>query len=121
MLLVRRSPLLRFVLLPVALLMFSACHHWVPLEPPLDRTIAHEEPGRVRLFQSGRAIELRSPSISGDSIIGFADRRTAIPIAGVCGAEERKIDTGPTVFATIGALSIAFIGLAVLQSATYNH
>ena len=121
MFLVRRSPLLRFVLLPVALWMFSACHHWVPMEPPLDRTIAREEPGRVRLFQSGRAIELRSPSISGDSIIGFADGRTVIPLAEVCGAEERRLDTVQTVFATVGVLAIAFIGLAVLQSATYNH
>ncbi len=114
MLYFRRSPCLRRVVLPLTLLAFlSACHKWVPLEPPVAQAIAEEEPGTVRVtLADGWQRVLKEPRISGDSLIAFEEgkkpRTVALPLEDLQRVEERRANTPATIGLVVGSLVAAF-------------
>jgi hypothetical protein len=122
---VRRSVFARSFLLPLALLIWlSACHKWVPLEPPIEQAIAEEKPGTVRVtLANANPIGLKEPRISGDSLVGVVEesyvergkvrrskRTVQIPLDSVQTIEERRTDTlataGTVIGITIGAILV---------------
>ncbi len=119
MLYFRRSPLLRRVILPLTLLAFlSACHKWVPLEPPVAQAIAETESGtiRVTLADSSRIV-LKEPHISGDSLMAFEDEKepqtVALLLEDLQRVEEKRANTPATIGLVVGSIGV-FIGLAML-------
>ena len=110
----RRSPLLRRVVLPLTLLAFlSACHKWVPLEPPVAQAIAEEEPGTVRvtLADSSRVV-LKEPRISGDSLVALDDT-VRVALDDVQQIEARRANTPATIGLVVGSLAAAY-GVLIL-------
>jgi hypothetical protein len=83
MLYFRRSPFLRRVVLPITLLAFlSACHKWVPLEPPVAQAVAERDPGTIRVtLADGSQVVLKEPRISGDSLMALEDVKEPHPAA----------------------------------------
>ena len=117
MLYFRRSPFLRRVILPLTLLAFlSACHKWVPLEPPVAQAIAEEEPGTVRvtLTDSSR-MDLEEPRVSGDSLVAL-DGTASVALDDVQQVEARRANTVATVGLILGAAVLAVLGYAVYES-----
>ena len=119
MLYFRRSPFLRFVMLPLALVSFlSACHKWVPLEPPVAQAIAERDPGTVRVTLSdGWQRVLKEPHISGDSLIAFEDGKepqtVALLLEDLQRVEEKQANPPATIGLVVGSLAAAFGILAV--------
>ncbi len=115
----RRSPLLRRVVLPLTLLAFlSACHKWVPLEPPLAQAITEGEPGTVRVTLSdGWHRVLKEPHISGDSLVAFEEGKepqtVALPLEDLQRVEEKRANTPATVGLVVGSLAAAY-GVLIL-------
>ncbi len=120
MLYFRRSPLLRRVVLPLTLLAFlSACHKWVPLEPPVAQAITEEEPGTVRVTLADNSrVVLKEPHISGDSLIAFEEGKepqtVAVPLEDLQRVEEKRANTPATVVLILGAAVLAFFALGVI-------
>ncbi len=119
MLYFRHSPFLRRVILPLTLLAFlSACHKWVPLEPPVAQAIAEEEPGTVRVTLADNSrVVLKEPHISGDSLVAFEEGKeaqtVALPLEDLQRVEEKRADTPTTIGLVVGSIGV-FIGLAML-------
>jgi hypothetical protein len=119
MLYFRRSPFLRRVVLPLTLLAFlSACHKWVPLEPPVAQAITEEEPGTVRVTLADNSrVVLKEPHISGDSLIAFEEGKepqtVALLLEDLQRVEEKRANTPATIGLVVGSLGVA-IGLAML-------
>ncbi len=117
MLYFRRSPFLRRVVLPLTLLAFlSACHKWVPLEPPVARAIAETESGTIRitLADSSRVVlKTGYMEIEGDSLysVDVNTRPVTLPLSDVLVVEEKKLEGGKT------ALLIGGIVLVVAAAA----
>ena len=115
MLYVRRSLLLRRVVLPLTLLTFlSTCHKWVPLEPPIAQAIAEEEPGTVRvtLADSSRVV-LKEPRISGDSLVALDDT-VGVALDDVQQIEARRTKVLATVGLVSGTVVLAYFGALLL-------
>jgi hypothetical protein len=127
MLYFRRSPFLRRVVLPLALLAFlSAFYKWVPLEPPVAQAVAEEEPGTVRvtLADSSRIV-LKEPHIMGDSLIAFEDGKepqtVALPLEDLRQVEEQRTNVPATVglvfgIAVVTSAVVVFVGAAIVGS-----
>ena len=120
MLYFRRSPFLRRVILPLTLLAFlSACHKWVPLEPPVAQAISETEPGTVRVTLADNSrVVLKEPHVSGDSLIAFEEGKepqtVALPLEDLQRVEEKRANTPATVFLILGAAVLAFFALGVI-------
>ena len=119
MLYFRRSPFLRRVVLPLTLLAFlSACHKWVPLEPPVAQAIAERDPGTVRvtLADSSRIV-LKEPHIMGDSLIAFEDGKepqtVALPLEDLRQVEEQRTNVLATVGLVTGIAVVTFVVVVV--------
>ena len=119
MLYFRRSPFLRRVVLPLTLLAFlSACHKWVPLEPPVARAIAETESGKVRitLADSSRVVlKTGYMEIDGDSLYATEKTRPiTLPLSDVLAVEEKKGDGVKTALLAGGiVLGVGAAALAV--------
>ena len=123
----RRSPLLRRVILPLTLLAFlSACHKWVPLEPPVAQAITERDPGTVRVTLSdGWQRVLKEPHISGDSLVAFEEGKepqtVALPLEDLQRVEERRANTPATIGLVVGSLAAAFGVLIALVIACQHE
>ena len=123
MLYFRRSPLLRRVVLPLTLLAFlSACHKWVPLEPPVARAITEKDPGTVRVtLADSSQVVLKEPRISGDSLIAFEDGKepqtVALLLEDLQRVEEKRANTPATVGLIVGSLALAYVAFVVIACA----
>jgi len=115
MLYFRRSPFLRRVILPLTLLAFlSACHKWVPLEPPVTQAITEGEPGTVRVTLSdGWQRVLKEPHISGDSLVALDDT-VGVALDDVQQIEARRANTPATIGLVVGSIAAAFGVLLVV-------
>ena len=119
MLYFRRSPFLRRVILPLTLLAFlSACHKWVPLEPPVAQAIAEQQPSTVRVtLADSSQVVLKEPHISGDSLVAFEDGKDAQAVAllleDLQRVEERRANTPATIGLVVGSIAAAF-GVLIL-------
>ena len=122
MLNVRRSSLLRCVVLPVMSLAFlSACHKWVPLEPPVARTIAEKGPGAVRVtLADSSQVVLDGPRISGDSLVA-RDGGIGMAIDDAREIEVRQTKVLATVGLITGVAAVAAFGWAVAVSASWRR
>ncbi len=127
MLYFRRSPLLRRVVLPLTLLAFmSACHKWVPLEPPVARAIAEAESGTIRitLADSSRMV-LKARRIEGDSLYATDEKTHAVtlPLHDVLAVEEEKTDGAMTALLIGGIVLVVAIPVAfvIAMEATYGE
>ncbi len=94
MLYFRRTRFFRLVVFPLTLMAFlSACHKWVPLNAPVEDAVAASRLESVRITMSdGRILELKNAIVEGDSVIGFAPQRIALPVEQVQTVERRKTD-----------------------------
>jgi hypothetical protein len=112
MLYFRRSPLLRRVILPLTLLAFlSACHKWVPLEPPVAQAVAEEEPGTVRVTLADNSrIDLEEPRVSGDSLVAL-DGTARVALDDVQQIEARRANVPATVVLIAVPVVLALVGL----------
>lgn len=72
MLRIRRSPLMRAVVLPITLGSFlSACHKWVPVDDPVAENIAEDQPRQVRVTtESDQVVVLDKPVVREGSVVG---------------------------------------------------
>jgi hypothetical protein len=132
MLCFRRSPLLRRVILPLTLLAFlSACHKWVPLEPPVAQAVAEEEPGTVRVtLADGSQVVLKEPHISGDSLVAFEDGKepqtVALLLEDVRQAEVQRTNKPATVglvfgIAVVTVAAVVFLVFAISCDWEYSE
>ena len=89
-------------------LWLTACHTWRPVQ--LAPTPGFQEKERVRVVRSnGSRIELASPSIVDDSLVGQGrrpDTRVAIPMTEVRRVETRRLSTMRTVL-LVGGVAVA--------------
>ena len=104
----------------------QGCTSWRhrPLTPPAFG--AGKPPGEVRVtLASGTRILLRSPTFSGDSLIGIESlliagsdsaRRVALPLAEILDVEARQTDHGRTALLKVGVGVAALIVMGVLAS-----
>jgi len=115
----RGSRVLRRVILPLTLLAFmSACHKWVPLEPPVAQAITEEEPGTVRVTLADNSrVVLKEPRVSGDSLIGLDDT-VGVPLEEVQQVEAQRANTLATIGLVVGSVLLVYAGFAVYCSAT---
>ena len=126
MLCFRRSLVLRFVILPLALVSFlSACHKWVPLEPPVAQAIAEAESGTIRitLADSSRMV-LKARRIEGDSLYATDEKTHAVTLLlrNVLAVEEEKTDGVKTGLLIGGiVLVVAVAAAAIAMEATYGE
>jgi len=111
---VRCSPLLLRVWLPLALLAFlSACHTWVPLEPPVAQAIAEVEPGTVRVtLVDSSQVALKDPRISGNRLVALDDT-VGVALDDVQQIEARRTKVLATVGLIFGCAGVAAFGFAV--------
>ena len=128
MLYFRGSRVLRRVILPLTLLAFlSACHKWVPLEPPVAQAIAEAESGtiRVTLADSSRVVlQARYNEIEGDSLYAIDEltRPVTLPLRDVVLVEEKEAEGGKTalliggIVLVVGAAVLAVVGSIVRSS-----
>lgn len=99
----------------------SACSHWTTVNGSVDQIIRDKEPKRMLVTRSNNStIELERPSISGDSVVGFARMlyenariRVAIPLEDVKRVQVRAIEPFGT-FAIIAGLGIT--AAAIIQA-----
>lgn len=98
---IRRSRFFRCVPLPLAFVaVLPACFKWEPLNGPVDQSITYGRPEQVRvLFADWDFVEMKSPWIQGDSIVGLDpcfDKRTKtrdthiVSLSHVRGIKERE-------------------------------
>lgn len=116
----RCSAFVRLVVLPFLLTVWlSACTSYVAMEPPVDRSIAKEEPNHARVtLKDGSRIVVAHPRIEADSLFGFDadsyDRRERaytdsvhIALEEVARVEVRKFDALKTIGIPIGLFGLA--------------
>ena len=105
----RSSTFLRLIVLPLTLMAFlSGCHKWVPVHATIEDAVAASRLESVRITMSdGRILDLKNATVEGDSVIGFAPQRTALPIEQVQTVERRKGDTLGTVGLVVGIIVAA--------------
>ena len=130
---VRQSVFARFFLLPFALLLWlSACHKWVPLEPPVQQAIEESGPGTVRItLADGSRVTVKEPHVSGDSLVGaveestwergklrWEDRMIEIPLGSVQQIEERRANTPATVVTVLGVTLGAMVVVGLISCGT---
>ncbi len=99
----------------------SACHKWVPLESPVEQTLA-EHHGKVRItLEGGQQVVLDSAWVARDSVFGVANGDT-IPVAlsGVVEAEQRKANVPATVGLVVGGAAVAFGILVAVAAICYS-
>ena len=118
MLYFRRSPFLRRVILPLTLLAFlSACHKWVPLEPPVAQAITEQEPGTVRITLTDNSrVVLKEPRVSGDSLIALG-YTVGVPLEEVQQVEAQRANTPATIGLVVGVILLVWAGLTALCAA----
>lgn len=121
-----RQPLLRpfaFALcLPATL---PGCHAWKRRDLPAGPAPAAVSDGRpVRVTRAdGAVLVLHGARVAGDSLVGEAGtppRRTAVALADVRTAEERRLSRGRTaalVVVTVGAVAAIRVALALEKTA----
>jgi hypothetical protein len=87
----------------------AACHKWVPLESPVEQTLA-EHHGKVRLtLEDGQRLVFDSVRVARDSVFEFRgdDAAPLGPLADVFKAEQRGSNTIGTVLLVSGAVILA--------------
>ncbi len=114
----RRSKFQRHIVTPLMLVCFmAACHKWVPLASPLERTLA-EHNGKVRLtLEDGQRVELESVYVARDSVfrdMGFGATRSGVgvPLSDVAKAEVRKADVAGIVGLGVGIVLLSAVMMA---------
>ena len=118
MLYFRHSPLLRRVVLPLTLLAFlSACHKWVPLEPPVAQAIAETESGTIRITladSSRMVLKTGYMEIEGDSLysVDVNTRPVTLPLRDVVLVEEEKTDGAMTALLIGGIVLVVAVPVA---------
>lgn len=112
------NPLHRRVVVLVTLVSFmAACHKWVPLESPVEQTLA-EHHGKVRLtLEDNQRIEFDSVWVSRDSVFSVASGDTVAiaSLSYVVGADERKANTTGTI--VLVGLGAVVVGLGIYFAA----
>lgn len=105
----RSSAFLRLIVLPLTLVSFlSGCHKWVPVHATVEDAVAASRLESVRITMSdGRILDLENATVEGDSVIGFAPQRTALPVEQVQIVERRTGDTLGTVGLIVGIIAVA--------------
>lgn len=87
----------------------AACHRWTTVESPIASTVEKNEPGRVRVTTAdGRVVELESPTVRGDSLVGTiaGEGQPPVAIADIEKLEFRQSNVGLTVLTIAGAAAI---------------
>jgi hypothetical protein len=126
----RRSKFQRHLVIPLMLICFmAACHKWVPVDSPLEWTLADHH-GKVRLtLEAGHRIEVDSIYVARDSVfwrahddVGLGAMRSGFsaPLSDVAKAEVRKTDVVGTLGLVVGVTVAASVVLFAVYAATCN-
>lgn len=109
------SPRLRRVVLPLTLLAFlSACHKWVPLEPPVAQAVTEEQPGTVRVtLKDNSQTVLQAPRVNGDSLVALDG---TVALDDVQRVEARRANTPATIGLVVGIAAGAFVALLAVAA-----
>ena len=125
---IRQSKFQRHMVIPLMLTCFmTGCYKW-SVQPASAISDEPPENARITLFD-GKVVELQSPEIRGDSVVGFAktesrgrtgqpvwgDTLQTYPLADVMVFEERKTDTVRIVVTSAVAVALVagFVALYV--------
>ena len=108
--LVRSIATVLLVLLP-----FQACTHWVQQSQPVPNLLAAKPDSKLRVtLVTGRVVELSSPRIIGDSLVGVIPWQPAEPeavaLADIRASDVRRVDA-PATTSLIVLGSVAFLYL----------
>lgn len=110
----------------VYLLLSAACSTWQPVTQPVPELAAQHRGAAVRLSLSdGSRVEMNSPTVSGDSVVGTRpggpQARIAVPLGDILLVERSQIDGGKTTLAVLGGVAAVaglIAGIAYAQSCT---
>ena len=95
------------------LIALTGCHDWVSASPPGDWVVAHDRPSAVRVSSGDSRVVLRSPSIRGDSLMGYSDadggQMVAVSFEDVEEIERRKTNAWKTGLLALSILMLASI------------
>jgi len=104
-----RSRLSKCIAVLLTLSTLAACQKWTTVESPIASTVEKNDPGRVRVTtMDGRVMELDSPTVQGDSLIGSVagEQKPMVAIAEIEKLEFRGSNVGLTVLSIAGAAAI---------------
>lgn len=110
------SPAARSITIAMATLSLLGCSSWRPVPAPLPEHLTSQPEQTIRFtLANGQRLELDSPRVRQDSVIGFSPgslrTRTAIPLDQISMAEHSRTDTGATVGAVL--VGVAAVGAVV--------
>ena len=117
----RSSSFLRLFVLPFVLSFWvSACTSMRVLEPPLERSLAAEQPSSVIVtLDDGEKLKIVSPTIRNDSIVGVRgdrldskqahDQRLVVALDDVALVEHSEFSAGKTALWTLGLTAVLIV------------
>ncbi len=111
--LVRRPSDRRVAVLLTVVCFMTACHHWVPLEAPVEQTLAQHE-GKLRLtLNNDEQIIGDSAWIAGDSVflVAETEKTSGVPLSDVVAAETRESNAVEVVAITAAAAGVVGLGV----------
>jgi hypothetical protein len=110
----RRSGIAAFLLL----LYLPACTSWHVGTPTPAQFVDREHPQAVRVTRAdGGTIELKSPVVRGDSLVGTAGRDSTVSLAlsDVRSVAVKRTSTGKTLLAVGGGLVVLFTAAWLIE------
>jgi hypothetical protein len=96
----------------------TGCSTWRPIsKEQLPSTITKREPGRIRLTRTDSVLDMRHPTLRGDTLFGFTKTPTgrtavAVPLSNV---ESGAVRQGNGKTATIVAVTALFVSLMAIN------
>ena len=94
----------------------GACQKWVPLESPLETSLAQHR-GKVRLTLSDtKRLEFDFATVGRDTLFGIRgdDPPAKVPIAAIVKAEQRKSNVVGTILLSYAAVAAVVIPIAII-------
>jgi hypothetical protein len=94
----------------------GACQKWVPLEPPLENSLAQHR-GKLRLtLADDERLEFDFATVSRDSVFGIRgdDLPTAVPLSTIAKAEQRKANVVGTILLSYAAVAAVVIPVVIV-------
>jgi hypothetical protein len=100
----------------------SGCHSWRVESTPLPETLAARRPDRIQVRGADTAyVELRHPSLVGDSIIGEAradHARIAVALGDIQQVRIRRPDAVKTVGLVAAIVGVTFVAATIADNSS---
>ncbi|MEQ1911226.1 MAG: hypothetical protein ABMA15_28765 [Vicinamibacterales bacterium] len=113
------TPARRTIALLLCVLHLTGCSTWRSASSAdVVQILARAAPRELRVTRrGGEEIELRNPTVSGDSII---DGRAAIAVSDIERVETKHFSAGKTLLLLV-AIPVVTFGLLILSYSGYDH